>query len=207
MLTGPFMGRGPTHFHVNSVVKSYIMGESFLWSAWNLITPIFAVFVVNNIKYGDIQLAASGYSIYLVSRVIFELLVGPYLSKSSDRKKFMTTIIGMLFLSVSYIGFSQSTQILQVFLFYATAGIGLGIATPAKNSLFSMHLDKNKEPAEWGIADGISFICMALATALGGFIAGQLGFKVLFYVAAVVNLVGVIPYLPFLRRKNVETIG
>ena len=149
MLTGPFMGRGPTHFHVNSVVKSYIMGESFLWSAWNLITPIFAVFVVNNIKYGDIQLAASGYSIYLVSRVIFELLVGPYLSKSSDRKKFMTTIIGMLFLSVSYIGFSQSTQILQVFLFYATAGIGLGIATPAKNSLFSMHLDKNKEPADW----------------------------------------------------------
>lgn len=202
MLRESFLGHNPSHFNVNPVVKAYIIADSFLWSAWNLITPIFAVFFVDNINSGSIQLAATGYSIYLISRVVFELLTGPYLAKSSDRKKFISTALGMTLLSVAYLGFSISTEIFQVYIFYAVAGMGLGIATPAKNSLFSMHLDKNKETTEWGVSDAISFVCMALATALGGFIAGEFGFVILFYVAAIVNILGIIPYIPFLARKT-----
>ncbi len=207
MLRESFLGRNPSHFNLNPIVKSYIISDSFLWSAWNLITPIFAVFVVENIEGGNIQLAASGYSIYLLSRVVFEIITGPYLGKSTDRKKFATTILGMILMSASYIGFANASNVIHIFIFYAVAGAGLGIASPAKNSLFSMHLDKNKEATEWGISDAISFICMALATALGGFIAGELGFKILFYVAAVVNILGIIPYLQFLKKRKVETMS
>ena len=60
------------------------------------------------------------------------------------------------------------------------AGAGLGIASPAKNSLFSIHLDKNKEAIEMGVTDAVVLVCMALAGALGGFIAITYGFKILF---------------------------
>ena len=44
MLKEQFIGRNPSHFQVNPVVKAFIVSESFLWSAYNFIVPIFAIF-------------------------------------------------------------------------------------------------------------------------------------------------------------------
>ncbi len=78
----------------------------------------------------------------------------------------------------------------------------MGIAAPAKNSLFSIHLDKKKEATEWGITDAVVFICMAPASVAGGFIANSYGFPNLFYLACVINILGIIPYTLWLRRLN-----
>lgn len=202
MLYGPFLGRKISHFKVNPVVRAFIIAEAFLWSAWDLIIPIFSVFVTNQVRGGNVQLAASGYSTYLITRVVFELFSGPYLAKKSDKKKVIATVIGMILLSVGYFGFSLITEVSHVFIFEAVLGAGLGIASPAKNSLFSTHLDDNKESAEWSLTDAVSFICMSLATALGGFIAAMYGFKVVFYLAAVINILGILPYFVFLRSRR-----
>lgn len=201
MIRGLFLGRNPSHFQINPIVKAFIISETFLWSAWNFVTPIFAIFVVSNIEGGNVQIAASVFSVYLIARVFSELLSGRYLLGKSDREKFILTIVGMLLVSLAYVGFSFSRTIFFLFVFYVVAGIGLGIAAPAKNSLFSTHLDRNKEPSEWGIYDAITFIGMALATALGGFIAGQYGFQFLFLLASIVNFLGIFPYLLYIRAK------
>lgn len=183
----------------NQIVKSYILSESLLWAGWSLIIPIFAIFVVENIENGSIEIAAMGFSTYLVVRVIFELISGQYLSKSSDKKKFLITVTGLICISVAYIGFALTETVAEVFFFYATAGLGMGIASPAKNSLFSMHLDKNKESTEWGITEASVFICMALATTAGGLLAQRYGFDTLFYIAAIVNLLSITPYLKYIK--------
>jgi len=201
MLKEQFLGKNPSHFQINPIVKSFIISETFLWSAWNFVTPIFAIFVVSSIQGGDVQIAAAAFSVHLIARVFSELISGRYLLKKPDRVKFVITVIGMLFISLSYIGFAFSRTILVLFIFYAVAGIGLGIASPAKNSLFSTHLDRNKEPSEWGVYDAVVFIGMALATALGGFIAGQYGFQFLFFLASIVNLLGIFPYLLYIRGR------
>lgn len=201
MLREQFLGKNPSHFQINPVVKSFIISETFLWSAWNFVTPIFAIFVVSNIEGGNVQIAASAFSAYLIARVFSELASGRYLLKTNDKTKFLVTIIGMFFISLSYVGFAFSRTILFLFIFYAVAGIGLGIASPAKNSLFSTHLDRNKEPSEWGIYDAATFIGMALAAALGGFIANQYGFSFLFLLASIINLLGIFPYLLYIRSK------
>ena len=198
MLKEKFLGRNPSHFAINPIVKTFIVSEAFLWSAWDFVMPIFGIFIVTNIAGATIQSAAAGYSIYLINRVIFEIISGRVLRGSSDRKKFIITILGMACLSIAYVGFSFSQNIIAVFSFYALLGVGLGVASPAKNSLFAIHLDKNKEATEWSLADAVSFICMALATALGGFIATQYGFSPLFLIAAIVNLLGMIPYILYL---------
>src|SRR3989344_5423131 len=128
MLKDQFIGRNPSHFQVNPVVKAFIISETLLWSAYNFIVPIFAIFV-----------------------------------------------------------------------FYGMAGVGLGIGSPAKHALFSTHLDKDKEPTEWGVYDATHFFSMALAGVVGGFIASQYGFQILFFLASAVNLLGTIPYLLYIR--------
>src|SRR3989344_1028974 len=201
MLREAFLGRNPSHFHVNPIVKAYIVSESLLWAAWNFSTPIFAVFVVSNIAGGSIEVAATGYSVHLIARVLFELICGRYLMSTNDKKKFYVAIIGMCILSIGYLGFAVSGNVVQVFLFYIVLGAGLGIASPAKNTLFAMHLDKNKESSEWGIADGATFVAMALASALGGFIATAYGFPVLFVISSIVSILSVVPYILYLEKK------
>lgn len=202
MLREIFIGKRPSHFQINPLVKAFIISECFLWSAWNFVAPIFAIFALNNIAGGKIELAASGYSVHLIFRVIFELIIGRYLSKSKESKMLAIAILGILMITLSYLGFIFTKTIFAFFAFYAVAGIGFGIVSPAKNTLFSTHLDKEEASVEWGITDASAFISIALAAALGGFIAGQYGFRVLFILSAIVSTVSILPYLLYFTRTK-----
>ena len=120
-----FIGKMPSHFQFNATVKAFIVSESLLWSAWNFITPIFAIFAVNEISGSNLSIAGSVVSIYLIVRVICELISGRYLMKSTEKIKFVVTIIGIILLSVNYLGFAFSSEMIHLFLFYGLAGIGM----------------------------------------------------------------------------------
>jgi len=204
MIKETFLGKKPSDFHMNAVVKAFIVSEIFLWSSWNAIIPIFAIFAATKIPGGNTEIAATSFSAYLISRVIFELISGKYLSKSSDAQKFAISILGIVLISLGYLGFAFTKDILSIFIFYAVIGIGLGIASPAKNCLFSSHLDKDREVTEWSMYDGFVFMGMAMSAAIGGFIANRYGFTFLFYLVAITNLLSVIPYILYIKEGTVK---
>ncbi len=199
MIRSSFIGRNPSHFQVNSFVKAFIISEGFVWSAWNFMIPIIAIFIANNIPGGTIEIAAMAFSSYLISRVIAELITSKYLSGTDNKYKLKFVLSGLALLSFGYVNFIFSYSILQLFFAYIVAGVGMGITAPAKYSLFSIHLDKGREAFEWSAYDAVTFIGMALSTALGGFIAAQYGFQILFILACIVNVVGAIPYLLYMK--------
>jgi MFS family permease len=205
MIKEIFLGKKPSDFHINAVVRAFIISEIFLWSSWNAIIPIFAIFAATKIPGGNTEIAASSFSAYLIVRVIFELISGKYLSKSNDAQKFAMSILGIVLVSVGYVGFALTKNVSSLFIFYGVIGMGLGIASPAKNCLFSSHLDKDKEVTEWSIYDGFVFMGMAMSATIGGFIANRYGFTFLFYLVAVTNLLSIIPYLLYAKNgKSTE---
>jgi sugar phosphate permease len=199
-----FLGKKPSEFHMNGIVKAFIISEILLWSSWNAIIPIFAIFAANKIPGGNTEVAAGSFSTYLIVRVIFELISGRYLSDSKDTQKFMISIVGIILISVGYIGFAMTKNVYSLFLFYSVIGVGLGIASPAKNSLFSSHLDKDREVTEWSLYDGFVYMGMAMAAIIGGFIANGYGFTFLFYLVAATNLLSIIPYILYAKNKKGE---
>ena len=203
MIKEAFISRNPSHFHINNTIKAFIVSESFFWSSWNFIAPIFAVFATT-IKGGNVEVAASAYSVHLVARIITELIIGKYFSKAAILNKYFITIIGILLLSFSYLGLAFSVSLFTLYGFIMLAGVGFGTANPAKMSLFSTHLDKDKEAYEWGVYDATIFFGMALAATLGGFIAHQYGFSFLFILSAIVNLISIIPYLLYIQKNRKE---
>jgi predicted MFS family arabinose efflux permease len=201
MIKEIFLGRKPSDFHVNSVVKAFIVSEIFLWSSWNAVIPIFAIFAATKIPGGNTEIAAASFSTYLIVRVVFELISGRFLSKSSDLQKFIMSISGIIFISIGYIGFALAKDVTALFIYYGVIGMGLGIASPAKNCLFSSHLDREKEVAEWSMYDSLVFMGMAMAATVGGFVANRYGFTFLFYIVSVTNLLSIIPYVLYAERK------
>ena len=63
--------------------------------------------------------------------------------------------------------------------------------------------DKDKEAVTWGMEDTLLNLGMAATAALGGFIAQERGFSVLFYIAGSLNLIGaLIPLVAYDRIKK-----
>lgn len=178
-----------------SVIRSYIISESLLWSAWNAVFPLFAVFITTQISGGNIESAGIAYSIYLLFRVIFELTIGNFLHNATDRKKFAISVIGLSLMSIAYTGFVFAQSIWFIFVLYSLLGVGMGIASPAKNSLFSTHLDKRSSAGQWASYDAVTFLCMAISAAIGGLVVNKFGFQTLFIMAAILNLLSTIPYI------------
>ena len=114
MLKEFLLGRRPSHFQVNPVVKAFIVSEIIFWSSWNAIMPIFAIFVANKVTGGSTEIAASSFSAYLIARVILEPLSGKYLCKSSEFKKFVISIIGIILVSLGYLGFAFTRVAFQI---------------------------------------------------------------------------------------------
>lgn len=189
----------PSHLEITNLIRAYTVSETLLWSAWNFITPIFGIYVIDVVG-GTVDVAATAYSIYLISRVVFELVSGRYLVQKSVAYKFLLTILGMGIISLSYIGLAYSQLIEQLYIFYGMVGLGIGLATPAKNSLFSSNLTPENDSSQWSTLDASVFLSMALAAVVGGFIARVYSFELLFIVAAIVNVVGILPYLMYLRH-------
>lgn len=204
MIKETFIGRKPSDFHMNSIVKAFIISEIFLWSSWNAIIPIFAIFAANRIPGSNTEIAAFSFSFYLIVRVIFELTSGRYLSGSKETQKFTVAIMGIILISVGYVGFALVKNVPSLFIFFGIIGMGLGIASPAKNSLFTTHLDKNKEVTEWSIYDGFVFMGMAMSATIGGFVANRYGFTSLFYLVAITNLLSIIPYILYAKRRKTK---
>lgn len=183
---------------INSVVKAVILAEMLLWSGWNFIMPIFSIYITK-LPGGSVEKAATSFSVYLLSRVVFGLLSGQYLNSRRTRHKFIVMIIGMAVLSLSYIGLAFAHSIVMVYVYYGVIGLALGMAQPAKNALFSTSVKKEKSTIIWSVLDAGVFLSMAAAAIIGGIIAEQFGFQVLFFIASIVNFVAITPYLLYIR--------
>ncbi|NCS32086.1 MFS transporter [bacterium] len=197
MIFQSFLGHKPSKFHVNPIVRAFIISETFFWGGINFLGPVFAIFIANEVSGGSIEAAGTAATVYLLSRMVFELIAARSLNGASDDKKFVFAVVGILIVSIAYFGFVFASNITWVLILQALSGLGFGIVSPAKYVLFSEHLDKGKESTEWGVYDAVSMGGMALTAMLGGYVAQEYGFNVLFVVAGFLILLGAMPFTLF----------
>lgn len=187
---------------VNSHVKAFIISESFFWSAWNAYSVIFGIFAVKDIPGGSIEIAATAFSTHIISRVLIEYWVEQKLNNVKERVQIFWIVLGSLIVSLSYVYIAFARSIIGIYIFYIVSGLGVGLLSPLKNAFFSKHLDKGKEVREWSLYDLSRLLFISLASALGGFVANQYGFKHLFFILAGFNTLGALPYLILLQSPK-----
>lgn len=184
---------------VDPFVKTFIIADSLLYSSINFVTPFFALFLIENVIGGNIQVAASMISLHFLARILSEIVLGRFINSLNEINKVLVIVLGLILISISYVAFGYIQTIDLLYILWVISGIGWGISTPTKLSLFSVHLDKKKEAIEWGAADVLNLSFIALATVIGGFIANNYGFALLFFTAALLSFIGIVPYFIYLR--------
>lgn len=192
------------HYKVNVVIKILILSDFLIWSAANLVGPVFAIFVADVIPGGSIEAVGISAMIYFIVKSVAEVPVGVFIDRSrSEKDDLYTALFGTILSSIVYFLYPEITSIWHLYVLQGFAGLAAACAFPGWYSIFTRHVDKAKEAFEWSLYDVMLGIGMAATAALGAFMVEAYGFAAVFYTIGVATFVGAL--LLIIIQKKIYT--
>lgn len=185
---------------LNKIAKYLILSDLVFYSGWGLISPIFAIFVLNSIIGGTAFVVGMAAGVNLIVRSLLRVPFGIYADKS-QRKSFHFMFLGLLIASVVPIGYIFARTPMAIYVLQAILGAALALSTAGWTCLFSRHMDKKKESTEWGIDAVAVGIGPGIAGILGGVAVTYFSFNAVFSIVAILGLIGVL--LLLVIKKNI----
>jgi len=193
---------------INKIVKTLIFSDLFLNLGWGLLSPIFAIFILENVVKNDpaaaAQVAGLAALFYWIPKSFFEIPVGIYLDKHHGEKDdFWFMFFGMLIISCVPIGYIFASEPSHIYIFQTIYAAGMAMTLPSWLAIFTRHIDKGKEALEWSMETTAIGTGAGIAGGLSGILVGFLGFKVLFIFVSVFTLISTL--LLLVIRNHVFT--
>ncbi|MBT4722509.1 MFS transporter [Candidatus Falkowbacteria bacterium] len=194
--------RGILNFKISFVIKILILSDFLILSAINLVSPIFAIFITDKINGATIATAGIAVMIFLIVKSVFEVPIAILIDKTkSEKDDFYTAVFGILLMAVCYFFFTRIDSIWQLYVLQGFLGLSVAISFPGWSSIFTRHIDKQKEALEWSLYDVVTGVGMALTAGLGALMVEKYGFDIIFYLISVFAVLGTI--LLFSIRKRI----
>jgi len=194
-----FKFRRPT---INRVVMVLVYADLIFFTASGLLTPIMAVFYVDEINKGSIALAGLVTAIFWVVKSAVQVPVSLYAdNRRGERDDFAMMVVGYVIAAlVPLVYFLYVTEVWQVYLLEALHGVGYGLMVPTYLAMFTRHIDKHRENLEWTIHSNAVGLGYAAAAAIGGVMADRFGFRPMFLATSVIMMLS--PFVLLFIRKN-----
>ena len=179
---------------LNKIIKSLIISDFFLNLGWGLVSPIFALYILENITSQDSLKAAevAGLSalFYWITKSLFQIPVGYLLDKKvGEKDDFWFMVIGTFITAIVPIGYIFSTQPSHIYFWQVIHAFGMAMALPSWLAIFTRHIDKNKEGFEWGVETTSIGLGAGIAGGLGGVLVSFFGFGSVFFFVSILNFV------------------
>lgn len=185
---------------LNRVIKVLIFSDLIFNSAFGLLAPVFAIFVVSRIHGGDAEVAGIAVGIYWILKSILQIPIGNYLDRNHGEKDdFYFMIAGSLLGSLTFLGFIFAAEPWHLYALQALLACGIAFAIPSWGGIFTRHIDKGHEGITWSLESSSIGIGAGIAGIAGGIIAKYVGFVPLF---AAMSAGGVLASLFLLLIKN-----
>lgn len=195
---------------VNKIIRVLITSDLFLNLGWGLLSPIFALFILQKITIGNPAKAAevAGFSAlaYWISKSLIEIPIGRFLDKHPGEKDdFWFMFTGLFIVGLVPIGYLFSTTPWQIYIFQVVHAIGMAMALPSWLAIFTRHIDRGKEAFEWSMETTSIGAGAGIAGGLGGIVASFFGFKILFVLVSALTIFST--FLLLLIKNNVSARG
>jgi len=186
---------------INKIVKNLIVTDIAFWTGWGLITPIFAIFVVDRIEGGSALTVGIATAVYWLVRSILVFPFGVMLDRyKGERDDYLFLVAGNFIVALSLFGYVSATLPWHVYLYQAFCGLGVAMSLGGWRSIFTKHIDKGKEATEWCLDDTMLSLGTAAAGVLAGWMVVTWGYAAAFICAGSLGLLSVVILL-FLRHE------
>jgi sugar phosphate permease len=200
----------------NKVVKVLVSSDFFLNLGWGLLSPVFALFILQKITIQDplkaAEVAGLAALFYWISKSLLEIPIGYLLDKKHGEKDdFWFMVAGTFITAIVPIGYLFSSEPWHIYLWQVVHAVGMAMSLPSWLAIFTRHIDKGKEGFEWSLETTSIGLGAGIAGGLGGVLAGYLGFNAVFILVSILNFVSAICLMlikndVFVRRDGTSII-
>lgn len=178
-------------FTFNKIIRVLIFSDFIIYSAWGLIAPIFAVFLLDSIKGADASVAGIAAGIYWLTKSLFQMPIGKFLDRNNgERDDYWFMVIGTFIASLIPLGYLSASEPVHIYTLQVLYALGMAMVIPPWGGIFTRHIDKGREAETWGFESSLLGIGVGIAGILGGFIAKTVGFAPLFIGVSSLGLIG-----------------
>jgi MFS family permease len=188
-------------YGINFIIKALIVSDFLVFTGSNLLAPILAIFIEQQIKGAGLQVVGLASTCFFVAKAMFEVPVGLHIDRTkSERDDLAFTVGGTLIMSVAYFLFIFIDAPWQLYILQALLGLATAIAYPGWYGLFTRHADQNHRAFEWSLYHVGMFGGMAIGAAAGAFFVSHFGFHYLFLAISLITLGGALSLLSIKNR-------
>jgi len=186
---------------INKVVRILVIADFFIIGSWALVTPILAIFVINNIQGGDVKVAGIAIGIYWLSKSFIQIPIAYFLDKTKGEKDdYYALLLGIIISSTAALFFIYASLPWHIYIIEGMYAFGMAMVIPSWCGIFSRHIEKGKEAFCWSLDSSALGIGGGIAGIVGGIIAKKFGFTPLFIGVFILGLISA--FLILLVAKN-----
>lgn len=172
-------------------IKFLIYSDFLIFFGFGLISPIFAVFIMENIIGGTVLVVGIAETVYMGSKALFRLVFADYLDiENSETKNLYFAILGGVFCSLGAFLYLIIRYPWHLYLTETFLAFGAAIAEPGWYTLFVKHLNPRKRAFQLSLQDTATDIAAAISGVVGGLIVLILGFRSLIFLVGGLSLMG-----------------
>ncbi len=185
---------------INQVILIVVFAEFILVSAFGFLTPIFSLFITQELTSGTVAAAGFALTVYWVAKSVVQLFVARWIDKNHGEYDDFYSMIGGGLMSACVITlFYFATHVWHIYLLQFLLGIGDAFLVPPFYAIFTRHIDKGQEGFEWALYSSFSIGAgSAFGGAVGGLLATAVGFRAIFPLVGIMAFVATL-MLAFLR--------
>jgi len=185
---------------VNKIIRFMVYSDFVFHSGWGLISPIFAIFIIQRITNGDALKAAevTGFAtlVYWVVKSFLQIPIGSNLDKNHGEKDdFRFMVLGTFITGIVPFGFLFSSQAWHIYVLQILHAVAMAMVIPSWSAIFTRHIDKGKEAFEWSLESTSLGFATGIAGAIGGATVALLGFNIIFIFVGILSIVSALMLL------------
>jgi MFS family permease len=187
-------------YSLNKIIKYLLLSDLIFFSGWGLISPLFAIFLLNSIVGGTAFVVGLAAGVSLIVRSVLRIPFG-VLADRGQKIAYSLMFWGLLISSVIPLGYIYSKTAIHIYILQAMLGMGLAMSTAGWTCLFARHIDKGKESTEFGYDAVAVGVGPGIAGIIGGAALTYFSFNAVFIAVTLFGLLGV--FLLLFIKKDI----
>lgn len=188
--------------HIPLVNRSLMFYDWTFFLGWGMFAPILSVFIVRELG-GSVTAAGMALALPWLTRAVFQIPISMILDRTeSEWDDLLALAFNPILTGATMIGLYFANQLFLVYIFQFFGGIAGALYGAAWPAIFSRHLDQGHVSLQWSLDSATVAVIIGLAGAIGGYLADNFGFRILFLVVAGFSFLALIPLLK--ARKLVQ---
>ncbi len=162
---------------INRVIRYLVAYDFVLNFAFGLLSPIFAVFIIENIAGSSVKVVGIATAVYWIARITTTVPLSRFMDRTDgERDEFYFVIIGTAISATMPLLLIFAHVPWHVYLIQFIHGLANSMAVPGWRILFTDHIDRGNTGYEWSMDDIGVGLAVGGSAFIGSILAYSFGF-------------------------------